>query len=297
MQWASTLSQHINEQYAPLNKFRPNARRYGDAIFGNRIPSQEIAVNRVLNEIIVRYNSLVNYRECNQTADDVAQIWHQLLEVARTIAASECYHRQRIYPGHVASWNLRSNSFMGTIDWAMKRIANLRAIHDIPETVPPAKIVVWAHNSHVGDMSTTGYSSQGQMSIGQLCRETFGTDSVCSIGMTTYEGTVRAAFADKSGSCWQGKGDVQSLSTAVEDSHEFVLHSLCSAQGVHAENTFGLSLRNISQNNTMLTSRNERFVGSCYLKNSEMTSHYTKCDLIHQFDYLVHVDNSSAICL
>lgn len=89
------------------------------------------------------------------------------METARTIAASESYHRHRIYPGYVASWNLRSDSFLETINWVMRCIANLRATRDeIPDT--PVKIVVWAHNSHVGDMSTTGYSSQGQISIGQL---------------------------------------------------------------------------------------------------------------------------------
>lgn len=61
-----SLATYICEQYAPLNKFRPNARKYGDAMFGNRISSQEVAVKHVFDEILARYNSMMECRESNQ---------------------------------------------------------------------------------------------------------------------------------------------------------------------------------------------------------------------------------------
>ena len=38
------------------------------------------------------------------------------------------------------------------------------------------RLIVWAHNSHAGDTRSTGYTSLGQISRGQLSRETFGSD-------------------------------------------------------------------------------------------------------------------------
>ena len=41
------------------------------------------------------------------------------------------------------------------------------------------KIVVWAHNSHLGDARATDMGrSRGEVNVGQLCRETFGQDQV-----------------------------------------------------------------------------------------------------------------------
>ena len=59
--------------------------------------------------------------------------------------------------------------------------------------VPPGRVIVWVHNSHVVNMRSTGYASLGQISLGQLCREQFGNDGVFLIGMTSYEKTARVA--------------------------------------------------------------------------------------------------------
>ena len=53
----------------------------------------------------------------------------------------------------------------------------------------PAKIVVWAHNSHVGDAGATQRDMRGETNLGQLCRERHPRDTVL-IGFSTYTGTV-----------------------------------------------------------------------------------------------------------
>ena len=40
--------------------------------------------------------------------------------------------------------------------------------------VGTGRIVVWAHNSHVGDARATEVSADGQLTIGQLARERYG---------------------------------------------------------------------------------------------------------------------------
>jgi hypothetical protein len=49
---------------------------------------------------------------------------------------------------------------------------------------PGAKIVVWAHNSHLGDARATEMSARGERNVGQLVRERFDKD-VFLIGFTT----------------------------------------------------------------------------------------------------------------
>ena len=66
-------------------------------------------------------------------------------------------------------------------------------------------------------MRSTGYAALGQVSLGQLCREMFGKEGVFLIGMTTYEGTVRAAHADRQGACWKGNGEVLVLKHGIEE--------------------------------------------------------------------------------
>jgi len=213
----------------------------------------------------------------------------ELLHNAHVVAASEEYHRQRIFPGQSAAWNTRTKSFMDCILRSRDKISRVkqRDFHH------GSKLIVWAHNSHVGDMRSTGYASQGQVSLGQLCREMFGKEGVYLIGMTTYEGTVRAAHADRQGACWKGKGEVMVLKNGLEDSHEAHLQGIATKMKQESnEAAFGLNLKEV---NSFDCNRLERFFGSCYLPQTELMSHYSHCNLANQFDYVFHVDKSSAI--
>jgi erythromycin esterase-like protein len=81
-----------NECYATLNSFRPNIRRYGDAVYANRVPSQASAVQKVVDALSEMYTDIHD----NKT--------FELLHNAYAVVASEAYHRQRIFPGHTAAW-------------------------------------------------------------------------------------------------------------------------------------------------------------------------------------------------
>ena len=308
------LSTLANTCYAPLYQFRSShIRKYGDAVYGNKVPSQESNVKCVLDALLEKFDDGVAFRELAQTR-------FEILEHAHAIVASEAYHRQRIYPGHAATWNLRTRAFMDSILRTMDHIRQWKNKVSISKNCEfnveegnnlPVRLIVWAHNSHVGDMRSTGYSSLGQVSLGQLCRETFGEDGVFVIGMTTHEGEVRAAYADRQGSCWHGCGEVRTLTKSLDDSHEYALHVAASDVGcVRGELAFGMETKRQSEKGTdsknsgndctvscFDCSRNERFVGSCYLPQTEMMSHYAMCNLAGQFDYIFHVDVSSALTI
>lgn len=57
---------------------------------------------------------------------------------------------------------------------------------------PAPGLVVWAHNSHLGDARATEMGWRGEVNVGELLRERYGED-VLLVGMTTHISEVTAA--------------------------------------------------------------------------------------------------------
>lgn len=86
--------------------------------------------------------------------------------------------------GRVSTWNIRDRHMAETL--------NVLADHLETRFNKPAKIIIWAHNSHVGDARATEMGERDEFNLGQLVREQYDSHSY-SLGFSTYEGTVRAA--------------------------------------------------------------------------------------------------------
>ena len=74
---------------------------------------------------------------------------------ARTVKAAEEYYRT-MFGGRVSSWNLRDQHMVDTLDSLAVHLSRPRGRQ--------ARIVVWAHNSHLGDARTTEMASRGELS-------------------------------------------------------------------------------------------------------------------------------------
>ena len=125
---------------------------------------------------------------------------------ARLIANAEEYYRS-MFAGRVSSWNLRDRHMAETIDALMEHIGR------------DAKLVVWEHNSHLGDARFTEMARQGELNVGQLVRERYGRRAVL-IGFSTYTGTVTAADD------WDGPARRKRVTPGLRGSHEDVLHQV-----------------------------------------------------------------------
>src|SRR5260370_11296447 len=97
---------------------------------------------------------------------------------ARLVKNAERYYRA-MFESRVGSWNLRDQHMFETLEALARYLAS------------PAKIVVWAHNSHTGDARATQMGASGELNIGQLARERYGNGATL-VGFTTYTGTVPA---------------------------------------------------------------------------------------------------------
>ena len=101
---------------------------------------------------------------------------------ARLVANAEAYYRA-MFGSRVSSWNLRDQHMAETLDALDAHLSR--------DNGPP-KIVVWAHNSHLGDARATELSRSGELNLGQLVRERHAHEAVL-VGFSTFGGTVTAA--------------------------------------------------------------------------------------------------------
>jgi erythromycin esterase-like protein len=98
-----------------------------------------------------------------------------------------------MFRGRVSSWNLRDQHMSDTLDALFAHLLSdtLDALFaHLSHHEGDAKIVVWAHNSHLGDARAT--HDIGELNLGQLTCDRYGRDAVL-IGFSTYSGTVTAA--------------------------------------------------------------------------------------------------------
>jgi len=184
---------------------------------------------------------------------------------------AERYYRA-LFQSDAISWNIRDKHMSDTID---NVVSYLQTFHS------EVKVVVWAHNSHVGIAKASQMGEYGELSLGQLLRERYG-DEVFILGYSTYHGTVMATSE-------RGKeGDIMQLRTALPESYEAMLHNL----GV---DNFVINLKANREEMAFLNGRLQRAIGIIYRNASERHSHYYYADLIDQFDAILHFDKTSAL--
>jgi len=250
------------KRYGCLMPWERDPATYGRAALTGQYRTCEDDVVAALRDLLSR--RLEYSRQDGERFLDAAQN-------ARLVADAERYYRA-IYYGSTASWNLRDQHMFDTLQ-------SLVAFHG-PET----KIVVWEHNSHIGDAAATEMAARGELNVGRLCRAAFG-ERAYLVGFGTDHGTVAAA------SDWDAPMEIMDVRPAHAESYE----RLCHEAEVPA---FLLSLRHPARaevRDELLPSRLERAIGVIYRPASELASHYFQACLPRQFDEYVWFDRTAAV--
>jgi erythromycin esterase-like protein len=238
------------------------------AAFGAGLSCEQDAVDQLVD---MQRNALSRARQDGLLAEDESFYAQQN---AQTVRNAEVYYRA-MFGGRVTSWNLRDEHMGQTLE-------ALLAHEDRHPLNPPARIVVWAHNSHVGDARATEVSSDGQLTLGQLVRERYG-DQSRSIGLTTYSGTVTAA------SEWGGDAERKVVRRALNGSIEELFHET----GRSAFLVSPLISRAAAE--PLATVRLNRAIGVIYQPATERQSHYFHVRPSDQFDAMIHIDVTRAL--
>ena len=254
-------------RYACFEQFGESPQDYGYAATAGLAPSCEDAV---IAQLVELQKSAADYatRDGRLAADDLFFAEQN----AKIVLNAERYYRA-MFGNRAATWNMRDRHMAATLD-------ALIAFLEFDRRQP--KIVVWAHNSHLGDARATEMASRGELNVGQLVRERWG-HSALLVGFSTYSGTVTAA------SDWDQPAERKIVRPALEGSYEALFHDL-------RLGNFFLDLR--GNNEAILGLRQprlERAIGVIYRPETERMSHYFHARLPHQFDAIFHYDVTRAV--
>lgn len=254
-------------RYACFDRFGSDARRYGhEAVLGVS-PSCETEVVGQLVELRAAAAAYAK-RDGRVAADDL----YFAEESARVVASAERYYRTMFRSG-VASWNLRDRHMLETLVGVMRFVRQMNG---------RAKVVVWAHNSHVGDAAATELGAGGEITLGHLVRTRLDAAAPL-VGFTTYEGTVTAA------SGWDEPAERKTVLPALDGSYEALFHEAAHGNiGIELGAPGAAPLHDAPP-------RLERAIGVIYLPRTERVSHYFAAQITRQFDFVLHYDHTRAV--
>lgn len=257
------LAQEAHYYYSCFEQFRYNPQEYGYSIFSRLSKSCQ---NEALQEL--KKLEQLEWQILQEKKASPEEMFY-LLQNARVVKNSERYYRS-LFLDEVNNWNLRDSHMMETLQEIIK-------YYHTREISNP-KIVIWAHNSHIGNAAATQMSMYGEFNIGQLVKEKFGKNSF-SLGFTTYNGTVSAA------SDWHMPVERKTIRDALFNSYEDLFHNV-------AISKFFLSLDDKSSVPEKML---ERAIGVVYAPHAERQSHYFYASLAEQFDAVIHYDTTTAL--
>jgi erythromycin esterase-like protein len=254
-------------RYSCFDAFHEDTQAYGYAAeFGVTKSCEDQAVQQLLE--VQRGRAELAQRGGRVPEDDLFYTEQN----ARLVRNAEEYYRT-MFRGRVDSWNLRDRHMSETLE---------ALIEHLERGGRRARVVVWEHNSHIGDARATEMGQQGEWNVGQLTRERLG-DEAMLIGFTTYSGTVTAA------SDWEAPAQQKRVRPALPESFEALFHTV----GIP---DFMLPLRgNARMEEALGKPRLERAIGVIYRPETERASHYFEAQLTHQFDAVIHIDETSAV--
>jgi erythromycin esterase-like protein len=258
---------HAARRYACLMRYGPDTQEYGYATAVEMLPHCEEVVVRQLRELRVR--ALDYLKHDGRVAVDDLFFAEQN---AKVIVGAERYYRA-MYRGKVQSWNLRDRHMVDTLD---------ALVAHLDMQYPDTKVVVWAHNSHLGDARATDMGHQGEYNVGQLVRQSR-DDQALLIGFTTFDGSVTVA------SDWGAPAERKRVRPARPESYEALFHN------VGLRNFFLNLCADEGLRDALMAPRYERAIGVIYRPQTEFQSHYFKACLPRQFDAVFHYDRTRAV--
>lgn len=257
-------AQRARARYACFDHFGSDEQAYG---YATGLGIAKSCEEEVVSQLVELHRRAAEFarRDGRIAADE----YFYASQNARLVLNAERYYRS-MFRGRVSSWNLRDRHMVETLESLRQYLG------------AQAKIVVWAHNSHLGDARATSMGQEGEWNVGQIVRELHDRDAVL-VGLTTHHGTVTAA------SNWDGPAERKRVRPALVNSYEALFHDVSIPR-------FFLTLRNMGHAASALNEPLlERAIGVIYRPETERASHYFQARLSPQFDAVLHFDETRAV--
>ena len=182
---------------------------------------------------------------------------------------AERYYRTMVQSSS-ASWNIRDRHMAQTLD-------RLLQFHG-----PEAKVIIWAHNTHVGDARFTDMKLQGEVNLGQLARKEYGEENVFIVGFGSYTGSVIAAGG------WGSPIQEMEVPVAAPGSWEHILHQLSPANKI-------IFSKDIRKNKYLRQSVGHRAIGVVYNPKLEEFGNYVPSVIPNRYDAFIFINQTQAL--
>lgn len=253
---SSALMKELEEVRNCFQSYNSNADLYAHTIRDSSLNCKE-QVAKFVQKIKMNYEHLPHIKEQNLT----------ILMNAVILQNAEAYYRASTERSSL-SWNIRDTHMVETIQ-------SLLDYHG-----KGSKIIVWAHNTHIGDASATTMKSDGSINLGQLLREQNDGKDVYAIGFGTHSGTVIAADD------WADPFEVMTVPPAKKKSWEDLLHK---------SGAFNKYLLFNDKNRSLFNHWiDHRAIGVTYDSNYEQYN-YVPSKISERYDAYIHLDQTTAL--
>ena len=246
------LAQDASDCLAP---YRPDVQAYAQAtVLGTASCADE--VEALLAEL-------------NESLEPGVESAFNVVQNAYALLNAEAYY-QAMVRDSTLSWNVRDIHMADTVDRLVQHLG------------PDTKVIIWEHNTHIGDARATDMADFGMVNIGQLMRERHGEDDVVLVGFGTYVGTVVAAQA------WAAPMEVMEVPPAREGSWEELFHR------ANADDSL-LIMDNLENEEPFLEPRGHRAIGVVYNPMYESMGNYVRTVLPLRYDAFIFIDETEAL--
>ena len=182
---------------------------------------------------------------------------------------AEKYYRAMI-KGGPHSWNVRDRHMADTLTRLLK-------FHG-----KNSKVIVWEHNTHIGDARATDMTIEGMFNIGELARLEYPAEDVILVGFGSYKGTVMA------GKSWGAAMKEMNVPAAAKNSWEYLLHRAGNDDKL-------LLMQDFTGDAFMENHIGHRAIGVIYNPEYEYPGNYVPTILPLRYDAFIYIDETMAL--
>lgn len=187
---------------------------------------------------------------------------------ALVTANAEEYYRTMV-KSDSKSWNVRDHHMVEALNSVMNFYGE------------KAKVIIWEHNTHVGDARATDMKDDGMVNVGQIIREQNGAEHVFIVGFGTYSGTVIASTE------WGKDFQIMQVPPAQVGSWESLMHK------TGAANKYLLfTNQNRHEFSTII---GHRAIGVVYRPEYEHFGNYVPSYMSQRYDSFIYFDQTTAL--
>jgi erythromycin esterase-like protein len=184
-----------------------------------------------------------------------------------TVNAEEYY--RTMVTSDSKSWNVRDIHMVEALNCVMKYYGE------------GTKVIIWEHNTHIGDARATDMKDAGMVNVGQLVREQNFPEDVYIVGFGTNTGTVIASTE------WGVDFRVTNIPSAQNGSWENLMHKA----GAHNQ-----YLLFTDENRKDFSKRiGHRAIGVVYRPEHEHFGNYVPSIMSSRYDGFIFVDETHAL--